>query len=86
VLRIDAAGTVGEVPIRWIYYHISDSSGRRAAHVYTFEAERLVQFGTTDEEIVSGFRFRNQPVADPSSADSSAARKPGRGRSASQSR
>ncbi len=86
VLRIDAAGTVGEVPIRWIYYHISDSSGRRAAHVYTFEAERLDRFGTTDEEIVSGFRFRNQPVADPSSADSSAARKPGRGRSASQSR
>lgn len=81
VIRIDAAGIVAEVPIRWIYYHISDSSGRRAAHVYTLEAEKLDQFGATDEEILSSFRFKNQPAANPL-----AARKSSPGKSVPQSR
>ena len=81
LLRIEAAGMVAEVPIRWIYYHINDSSGRRAAHVYTLAAEKLALFGATDEEIVSGFRFRNK-----STANQSAARKPSRRSSAPRSR
>ena len=57
VLRVVAVGTVADVPIHWIYYHVSDPTGRRAAHVYVLESENIERFAGADHEMLAGFRF-----------------------------
>ncbi len=68
ILRVVTAGVVAEIPMRWIYYHVNDSAGRRAAHVYSAEADKLDQLATTDQEMVSGFRFRTASSSNPVAA------------------
>jgi hypothetical protein len=72
ILRVDTAGVVAEIPMRWIYYHVSDAAGRRAAHVYSVEADKLDQLGTSDQEMVNGFRFHASSPSNPVAARRSA--------------
>jgi hypothetical protein len=50
----DAASTV---PIRWIYYHISDSQGRQVAMTFAVEQRLVARFADADKPIVESLRF-----------------------------
>ncbi len=63
VLRAVAVGRSSEVPIRWIYTHISDDSGRRVSLVYTMSGEASERFGTADEQMVSSFELMPEAAA-----------------------
>jgi hypothetical protein len=64
LLRVSAVGQVEDVPIRWIYYHISDQQGRCAAHVFTMEGELAERLAGADHTLISGFQFAaRQPEA-----------------------
>ncbi len=57
VMRVVAAGTVSELPIHWVYYHLGNQAGRRASCVFTLEADLVDRFGGADQSLISSFRF-----------------------------
>jgi len=57
VLRVVVAGKVGDLPIQWTYYHLSDDHGHRAALVFTLESSLLDRFAHIDRELIGNFRF-----------------------------
>ena len=60
-LRVAVTGVASEIPIRWIYYHLSDDTGRQASIVFTLDEKVLPRFAAADELLVSSFEFVNQP-------------------------
>ncbi len=62
VLRVVVVGNVQEVPIEWIYYHITESSGRRVSLVFTHDTNVAERFGGADHSIVSTLRFLPRPA------------------------
>jgi hypothetical protein len=56
-LRVAARGIVTGIPIRWIYYHVADSRGRRAAYVFTLSDEMTEKFAARDQLLVDSIRF-----------------------------
>lgn len=63
VLRVAALGKVEEVVIRWVYYHISNKAGRRAAYVFTMEADLAERFAEADQTLVSSLQFTERKKA-----------------------
>jgi hypothetical protein len=57
VLRVVVAGMVQEVPIEWVYYHLTDATGRRVSLVFTHESAKIEQFAAADRSIVASFRM-----------------------------
>ncbi len=57
VLRVVAVGKSSEVPVRWVYAHISDDSGRRVSLVFTMSGEASEAFGMADEQMLSSFEL-----------------------------
>ncbi len=57
VLRVVAAGVVSELPIHWIYYHISDSKGQRASLVFTMESKLIERFADADRTLADSLFF-----------------------------
>lgn len=57
VQRVTAAGSAGDLPIQWTYYHLADEHGHRAALVFTIEGSLVERFAQIDRELVSGFHF-----------------------------
>jgi hypothetical protein len=57
VLRVVVAGKVGDLPIQWTYYHLSDDKGHRASLVFTLESSLLDRFAHIDRELIGNFRF-----------------------------
>ena len=57
VLRVVAGGDIGETPIRWIYYHLSDDTGRRLSLIFTHEASLESRLSGIDESLTSSFYF-----------------------------
>jgi hypothetical protein len=45
------------IPIRWIYYHISDSQGRQVAMTFAIEQRLVERFADADKAIVESLRF-----------------------------
>lgn len=64
VLRVVASGNASELPIQWTYYHLSDDEGRRVSLVLTIEANLVERFAAVDRELISGFRFLDQPAGE----------------------
>ena len=56
-LRVSARGLVSKVPIRWIYYHVSDPNGQRAAYVFTLSDEMTEKFAARDQLLVDSVSF-----------------------------
>ena len=80
VLRVVAVGKSSEVPVRWVYAHISDDSGRRVSMVFTMSGEASEDFGMADEQMVSSFELlpeTSSQTPTPAEAVESAA-KPGK--------
>jgi hypothetical protein len=61
VLRVQASGSVSEIPVVWIYYHVSSDDGRRAALAFTLEADLLERFAECDRTMVETFQFTPRP-------------------------
>lgn len=61
-LRIVASGTVQEVPVQWIYYHLADQEGRNAALVYTMDARYVERFAELDRAMVGSLQLRSRSI------------------------
>ncbi|MBM4089441.1 MAG: hypothetical protein FJ276_08430 [Planctomycetes bacterium] len=61
-MRIVATGQTADIPIQWIYYHLSSEKGQRASCVFTCPADLSDRFGATDEAVISSFQFRQLPA------------------------
>lgn len=73
ILRVLAAGEVEKVPVQWIYYHLADEEGRRAAMIFTLRQEVAEKFGAADVALAENLTFRDGDGAtDPPAASVSA--------------
>lgn len=61
ILRVTVAGSASEIPIQWIYYHISDGKRRRAAIAFTLESKLAERFGDADRTLAESFAFTELP-------------------------
>ncbi len=57
ILRVVVAGTVSDLPIQWVYYHLYAKDGRRASCVSTLESKLIERFGAADRTLISSIRF-----------------------------
>ncbi len=60
-LKVVSRGSIQEIDIIWIHYHISNDDGRRAVVVFMLNAEEYEAFGSEDSQIVSTFELINWP-------------------------
>jgi hypothetical protein len=76
VLRAVVSGLASELPIQWIYYHISNDEGRQTALVFTMDAKIVEKFAGADQSIVGTFEFvdRAAPTPTPASPGETAAK------------
>ncbi len=61
VLRVVASGLASEISIQWIYYHVSNDKGRRAALAITLESKLMERFAESDRTLVETFEFLPRP-------------------------
>jgi hypothetical protein len=57
LLRVSIRGTVSDLPMRWIYYHIADSQGRQAVIYFVLEEKLFDRLAGADKKLVESFRF-----------------------------
>ena len=61
VLRVVVHGVAhnksGDVPIRWIYYHVADQQGRQAALTFIVQQEHVERFADADKPVVESLQF-----------------------------
>jgi hypothetical protein len=76
VLRAVVSGLASELPIQWIYYHLSDDTGRQTALVFAMDAKIVEKFAAADEAIVGTFEFmaRAAPTPAPTPSGETAAK------------
>ncbi|MEX2026550.1 MAG: hypothetical protein WEH44_04605 [Pirellulaceae bacterium] len=67
-LRVTVSGVVAEVPIRWIYFHLSDDAGRQASCIFTLQQDRLAQLAGDDLRITGTIALDNRPASPRTSA------------------
>ncbi|HBE71395.1 MAG TPA: hypothetical protein DDW52_24885 [Planctomycetaceae bacterium] len=68
LLRVVAMGNREEVPIQWVYSHLSDDSGKRLIMVYTMGGNVTDRFAASDEQMSSSFRFIEKQTSEPKAA------------------
>lgn len=57
ILRVVAVGKVEDLPIQWIYCHVSNDLGQQASYVFTIESKLVAKFGAADRAFSSSFDF-----------------------------
>ncbi|MCB9939204.1 MAG: hypothetical protein H6823_13255 [Planctomycetaceae bacterium] len=83
VLRAVVSGLASELPIQWIYYHISDDTGRQTALVFAMDVKVVEKFAAADESIVGTFEFVKRVAPTPApAATGETASKPASGNAA----
>lgn len=67
VLRVAARGTVSELPIRWVYYHVTSPEGFRASLTFTMEgdAETSAAVATQERQFLATLRLAPSPDSRP---------------------
>ncbi len=65
LVRIEVSGMEEEVPVRWIYAHVSDDSGRRLALVFTLAAQYSDQFAGNDVQMLDNLQFTGSGSQEP---------------------
>lgn len=60
-LRVTAHGVAESMPIEWIYYLLSDDSGRRYSIVFTLETTLAEKFAEGDRNFAAGFELLALP-------------------------
>lgn len=61
LMRLVVAGELKEVPIHWIYNHLSDDAGRRMVLEYTMSASYAERFAASDEQMSTSLEFLEAP-------------------------
>ena len=56
-LKVTVKGIEKELPVQWIYYHVSSEDGRRLTFVFTLEQEIANVFQPSDHRMVNGLSF-----------------------------
>lgn len=69
VLRVVAGGVIEQVPLQWIYYHITNKKGQRVALIVSLENEMLDRFQEADRSIIETLELLDVE-ATPTDADS----------------
>ena len=69
LMRVVVTGQSQEIPIQWIYAHMSDDSGRRVSLVFTMGTNMAEQFAGADEQICSTFELIAEPTPTKSDQD-----------------
>ncbi len=67
-LRTVISGQMQEVPIQWIFNHLSDDQGRRVALEFTMGGNQIERFAAADEQMAASFEFLQ---SEPSSIEKS---------------
>jgi hypothetical protein len=67
MMRVVVSGQSQEVPIQWIYAHMSNDLGQRVSLVFTMGANLVEQFAASDEQICGSFEI--VPPPKPSESD-----------------
>ena len=57
ILRVVADGEAQGIPIRWVFLHFGDPTGRRLIATFTMEAGLSEKFSDGDRQIASSLRF-----------------------------
>lgn len=57
MIRTVVGGELEEVPIQWIYTHLSDDNGRRLALIFTMGGTETERFGAADEQMAGSFAW-----------------------------
>ena len=57
IYRIEALGTASDIPVRWIYYLLSDTAGHRVAIVFTMEQDQENEFNDADLDWIRSLEF-----------------------------
>ena len=57
LMRVVVTGHSEEIPIQWIYAHLSDDQGRRVSVVFTMGSNMVEQFAGADEQICGSFEM-----------------------------
>jgi hypothetical protein len=57
LLRVVIRGTVSDLPMRWIYYHVADPQGRQTVIVFLVEEKLFDRLAGADKKLVDSFRF-----------------------------
>ena len=60
-LKVTVKGIEKELPVQWIYYHVSSEDGRRLTFVFTLEQEIAKVFQPSDHRMVNGLSFFVMP-------------------------
>lgn len=68
VLRAVVSGVASELPIQWIYYHISNDEGRQVALVFTMDNKVVEKFAASDDALVTSFAFAERDSVEPTPA------------------
>jgi hypothetical protein len=75
VMKLHVDGLAEELEMRWIYYHLSDPTGRQVAMIFVYEPQFETTFGDADRWVVENFEFLNvaaeaqTPAADAPASD-----------------
>jgi hypothetical protein len=51
LLKITVGGVVEGVPVRWLYYHVSNDMGRRLTMTFVMDEASLETFGEQDQQL-----------------------------------
>lgn len=68
VMRVVTTGMVDNLPIDWVYYHLTGDRGQRVSCVCTSESSLSKQLGAADQALVSSFHFLTSPDRQPAHA------------------
>lgn len=60
-LRVVVGGVASDIPIQWVYYHLTDDHGRQAAIVFTMDAKWVERFGGEDQALVGSLELLATP-------------------------
>ena len=71
VIRVTASGIASEIPIHWIYFHVTGSQGDRLSLVFTLDAKLVERFGGADRTFVNGLEIKPAPAPRPASGSGS---------------
>ncbi|WP_145072847.1 hypothetical protein [Aureliella helgolandensis] len=62
LMRCVAMGVSEDVPIQWVYCHLSDDHGQRLALIYTMGGNVTDRFAAADEQMTSSFEMLAAPA------------------------
>jgi hypothetical protein len=75
VLRVVISATVSEVPIHYVFYHLSDDHQNRLSLAFTMDADNVERFGRAEETLIGSLQFLDRAEEPAKPAAVSAKRK-----------